>query len=257
MEDNPQDLFAYVNDKLPEAVEGGPIEAVKRAVVAALRDGFTGIDLRSVDGNPPYIDLEYPLKETEYPGIWVQFTVTQFVPSGLGNEYLVQTIIDGNPVWTPIASFHFEGEIVLSLVALKNLDRDRMADAISTSLVASRTPEVYLTQPGYDTRQNRAFLTALMSNPTVSLTPNFASLKSGGQGAEMGAPWQPDIMVYTDSYTFSLIGETQIKYLHDGSYILSRVDYVPTVVDSIADAYPPAPEQWGRGVPGSPWGRTL
>jgi hypothetical protein len=256
MSDDPQNLLEYVNEKLPEASEGGPIEATKRAIVAALRDGFKSVDIR-VQGKPPYIDLEYPLEETQYPGIWVQFTLSQFVPSGLGNEYMVQTIVNGNPVWTPVASFHFEGELSLSLVALTNLDRDQMADAISTSLVASRTPEVWVTQAGQDTQKNRSFMAALMSNPSVSLTPNFGSLKSGGQGAEMGTPWQPDIMVYTDSYSFGLMGETQIKYMHDGAYTLSRVDYVPTAVDSIADAYPPAPDPLGRGEVGFQTSRTL
>lgn len=257
MSDDQQNLFEYVNEKLPEAAQGGPIEATKRAVVAALRDGIKGMDLRIGGKDLPYIDLEYPLEETQYPGIWIQFTVSQFAPSGLGNEYMVQTVVNGQPVWTPIASFHFEGEVVLSLVALTNLDRDQMADAISTSLVASRTPEVWVTQAGQDTQQNRSFMGSLMANPYVSLTPSTGSLKSGGQGAEMGAPWQPDIMVYTDSYTFRLMGETQIKYMHDGAYTLSRVDYVPTAVDSIVDAYPPAPDPLGRGDIGFQTSRTL
>ena len=75
-------LVESVNQVLPKS-EGGLIEAVKRAVIGALRETLVGSSLR-YEGRPVYVDLEYPLEPTQYPGIWVQFSPTKLQRAGIG-----------------------------------------------------------------------------------------------------------------------------------------------------------------------------
>ena len=65
-----------LNEPVPGS-EGGLIEAVKRTVTTALRESITNTGL-SIDGGSSrvHIDIEYPMEEESYPGIWVQFSVT-------------------------------------------------------------------------------------------------------------------------------------------------------------------------------------
>ena len=77
---------AVLNETVPGS-EGGLIEAVKRAVTTSLRESITSTGL-SVDGgnSKVHIDIEYPMEEESYPGIWVQFSVTNLTRAGLGHE---------------------------------------------------------------------------------------------------------------------------------------------------------------------------
>ena len=257
MADSPVDLTQQVNQQLPGDTSGGPIESVKRAVVVALREAFTRTAMQiSEDGI--YIDLEYPLKEEQYPGIWVQFSLTKFVRGGIGHETVV--FDPGLNQWTPIQVWTFEGRVTLSLVALKNKTRDQIADRIITEIAFSRTPEVWVTQPGQDTQQYRSLIAAINDNQYVSITLNTDMVMPGGQNMEIGVPWQPDTLAYVDSYAFDLIGQTQVKFRHDGAYTLARIDVNPTAVDSVPDQYaPPVPPgpPIGQGVgPNQIW-RTL
>ena len=104
---------------------GSFIEPMKRSIVIALReaidDDLPSDDvLRRVKDN---IDLEYPTDELQYPGMWVQFSFTRIIPSGITPTMYDE---DGNryAMWT------FEGRITVNVVALTSLERDRISDAV-------------------------------------------------------------------------------------------------------------------------------
>lgn len=218
-----------IQEQIPGS-EGGVIEAVKRAVILALRDALTRTNI-TVNGAPIYVDLEYPMRKEQYPGIWVQFSVTKLNRTGIAHEIWTQAE-DGR--WTPIQEWMFNGRVTLTIVALKSLERDRIADAVISMLAFSRTPELVITQPDVDTKQHRALLTALDQNPYVSMTLNTDVITPGGQSASMDVPWQQDVLAYEDSYSFDLLGNFNIKFNNDGAYTLARVDHVPVVNADIA-----------------------
>lgn len=243
MSDAPVDPRLQNNQKIPGGTSGGPIESVKRAVVIALREAFADTDLQ-IEGTGIYIDLEYPLKPEEYPGIWVQFSLTKFVRGGLGAE---EVIWDPElNQWIPQQVWTFNGRVTLSLVSLKNKSRDRIADRIITEIAFSRTPEVWVTKPDQDTKEKRSLIESINANPYVSITLNTDMINPNGQGVDVGVPWQNDTLAYTDSYSFDLIGQTMVRFLHDGAYTLSRIDINSQTVDSIT------PEQLGD-VPDYPY----
>lgn len=219
--DDPNPAY-IVNEVLPKS-EGGIIEAVKRAVVIALRDAIQGMELR-LEGKKLYIDLEYPMEEAQYPGIWVQFSPTQLTRAGIGHELPVR---DGDN-WALIQEWMFTGRITLSLAAMKSLDRDRLADLVISNLAFARPPDLVLTKPDEDTKQYRSLITTLGNNPYVSISLNTDTIIPGGQDVNPGAPWAggDNVLVYTDSYSVDAMGHFNVKFLHDGTYTLSRLDVV-------------------------------
>jgi len=227
-----------VNDVLPKS-EGGIIEAVKRAVVTALRDAIQSMELR-LEGKSLYIDLEYPMEEAQYPGIWVQFSPTQLTRAGISHEIPVREE-DGS--WSLIQEWMFTGRITLSLAAMKSLDRDRLSDLVISNLAFARPPDLILTKPEEDTKRYRSLISTLGSNPYVSISLNTDTIIPGGQDVNPGAPWAggDNVLVYTDSYSVDAMGNFNVKFNHDGTYTLSRLDVTNEMMPedewSFADPY--------------------
>lgn len=249
MEPDPNFPTPILNQTVPGS-EGGLIEAVKRAITAALRDAVTKTTLATNNNDSEVtVNLEYPMTEEQYPGIWVQFSLTDMKRAGLSQEFWIQ---DEEQNWMPMQEWIFNGRVTLTVVALSNKERDRISDAFISMFAFARTPDVVLRDPTKDTQQYRTFLTYLDESPYVSLTVNTDTLAFGGQQGQMGLlPWQSDIMVYEDSYMFDLLGSFNILFRNDGWYTLHRIDI---------DAQPGAdnveydPSQW-RGGNGPGWGQ--
>lgn len=215
-------------------VQGGAIESVKRAVVVALKDALVGTGLDDVSGSAVAVEMEYPMVAEKYPGIWVQFSFTKFVNAGVGHELLNNN--DGN--WELIREFIFEGTITLSIMALTNLERDRLSDSVLTMLMFSRPPEYVLTDPTKDTKQHRKLYFSLANNPFVAISINHDTVTPGTQTVTPGVPWDPEQLGYEDSYSFMILGQANIVYRNDGTYTLRAVDMEGQLAD------PPDPFDW-------------
>jgi hypothetical protein len=210
------DAAKRANTPYPGAGGSGMIETVKRAVMNALRESLTGTTLdRQVNGTKVTIDMEYPIQKESYPGIWVQFSFSEIVQAGIGHE---------------VREFQFKGRVTLTIVALTSLERDRLADAVITMLAFSRPPEMVITNPSKDTKQFRQLIASLAENPYVSLTINHDQIVPGGQAMTTGVPWDEEIPGYEDTYSFDILGQTNIVFKHDGTYSLSNVAETPVMV---------------------------
>jgi hypothetical protein len=232
------DLAKRPNAPFPGAGGSGMIETVKRAVMNALREALSGTTLNHlVNGTNVTIDMEYPMEKENYPGIWVQFSFNEITQAGVGHEPLLRTVLaestEDTPEvinWEPMREFQFKGRVTLTIVALTSLERDRLSDSVITMLAFSRPPEVVLTDPGEDTKQFRQLITSLATNPYVSLTINHDQITPGGQAMTTGVPWDEEIPGYEDSYSFDILGQTNIVFRHDGTYTLTNVTEDPVIV---------------------------
>lgn len=212
---------------------GGVIEAVKRGIMVALRDAFANTSLETTQGkdSPVSIDFEYPLTQEDYPGIWVQFSITDLRRVGIAHEGIVQE--DG--VWCPVQEWSFQGRVTLTLVALTSLQRDQLADVLITILAFSRPPQLPYSQGGVltdaaeDAKQFRQLIQSLQENPYVSMTINSDAIRPGGQSVTQGTPWSQETLAYEDNYSFDLIGQFNVVFRHDGTYSLQRIDAVQQV----------------------------
>lgn len=225
------------NRPIPGGIQGGVIEGVKRAVMTALQTGLQG----SVLGreNSPIdivVDMEYPMEPEQYPGVWVQFSFTEFVNAGVGMEIPFKDPETNK--WAVLREFQFKGNVTLTLMALSNLERDRLADTVITMLTFARAPEHVITKPNEDTKKFRSLIDSLANNPFIAMTIDHDTLTPGGQSMTPGVPWDEELPGYEDNYSFSILGQSNIVFRDDGTYTLRAINVVDTIVP------PPARFDW-------------
>lgn len=222
--------------QVPETIPGsagGVIEAVKKAVVTALREAIGNTSLSfPTQGTQVHIELEYPMTEEQYPGIWIQFATTRLQRMGMSQEFWVKRE-DGE--WNAVQEWQVQGRVTMTVLALSNLERDRIADSLVTMFAFSRTPEPVITKPNKNTNKYRQFITALDENPYVAMTINTDVITGGGQSVNVGVPWQPDILAYTDVYSFDMVGNFNYVFSDDGTYSLARIDTYDVMQDDRID----------------------
>ena len=223
--------FERVNEPFPGAGGAGMIETVKRAVILALREAVTGTTLDgTVNGAKVTVDMEYPMKKEHYPGVWVNFSFSELLNVGIGHEIIQKKELEGGGVnWEPIREFQFRGRVSLTVVALTSLERDRLADMIVSMLMFSRPPEYVLTKTNEDIKQYRQLIDHLAKNPYVSMTINHDQLIPGGQNTTNGVPWDEEQPGYEDTYSFDILGQTNIVFHHDGTFTLRAVVEDPDI----------------------------
>lgn len=229
-----------LNEPLPRAwTQGGVIESVKRAVISSIRTGLRGTSMdNNLDENEKFhVSIEYPTQETEFPGVWVQFSIETLQRGGLGMMSLTE--VDGQ--WGSVHEWQFTGRITLTIAAMSSKDRDRLADTVISALAFSRPPDLVIRKRGQDAQQNRGLITAINNNPYVALTLNTDQVMSGGQTVTAGIPWAPNVLLYEDNYAVTCQGQFNIRFGYDGAYVLSAINVVqqPQVTEQ-----PYNPAQW-------------
>lgn len=204
-------------DRLPRSA-GGFVEAVKRGVITALRTTLTGASFGEDSESEVYVDMEYPAKVENYPGIFVQFSTSVLQPSGMAHETITE---DGKH----IKQWYYEGRVSLLVLALSSLERDRIADVIISEFAfqdTDRNPE---------TGESKSSLfSTLEASPYVTIGINSDALRPSGQSITVGTPWNPEQLVYEDNYGFDIIGEFQQTRDSTGLVTLGRIDVYPTDV---------------------------
>ena len=218
--------MAYQEDAAFERMErssGGMVEAVKTGTVLALRELLKGqtftndsehLDTQAQD---VWVDIEYPVKVENYPGIWVQFSVSELQPSGMGHETI-------SPAGELIQQWAYKGRISLVILAQSSVQRDRISDTILNELAFSHGSEILI--PGVDS-DRRTLQDIFNENPYVSIGLNQDVIRPGGQSITVGTPWDPDALVYEDNYGFDILGEFQRVRTPDGAVVLRAINIVP------------------------------
>jgi hypothetical protein len=237
-----QPAFApQLNEPLPRAwTQGGVIESVKRAIVTSVRTGLRGTSMdNNLDESENFhVSIEYPTEETEFPGVWVQFSIETLQRAGLAMQSFTE--VDGQ--WGPVHEWQFTGRITLTIAALSSKDRDRLADTVISALAFSRPPDLVIRQPGKDAQQNRGLITAINDNPYVAMTLNTDQIVSGGQTVTGGTPWASNILLYEDNYAVTCQGQFNIRFGFDGAYTLAAINVVQ---NPLATEQSFNPLQWG------------
>lgn len=202
---------------------GGLIEVFKRGVITALRTAITGTSLSSTVGSEIHVDMEYPMEKEKYPGIWVQFSLSDLQPSGIG---MVLTDRDSGD---RIQQFMYQGRVTLVVVALSSLERDRISDFLISMLAFSRIPNPRLYTENGVQESFTDLYSALDANPHLSVTVNSDRPRPGGQTTTVGVPWSPNLLAYEDAHSFEVLGEFQLVTTSDGLYRLERIDIEPEI----------------------------
>jgi hypothetical protein len=166
------------------------IVSVKKAVMQALRATFTADYpdpiLRNIN-----VHMEYPAEQEDYPGIWVQFSFRDLQAEGINHKVYYDDV--NNRRWS---YWMFGGTVTLMIVALTSKERDTIADKV-IQMYAFHSLNIQANQ----------FTNTLMQWPYINIALNNDALRPSGQSTTVGAPWQPDVLVYEDSYSFDILGQ--------------------------------------------------
>ena len=194
----------------------GPLEGIKSAIVSALRAGIdedipASDPLHKVINN---VTLEYPLKKGEWPAMWVGFSIRKLAPIGINDSTFLNVVGDGSyKLWS------FEGNASVTILALSNVERDRIADSFIRMFAFSE----------HHASQND-FWNALQTQPYILISTQRGELKPTGQseGPGMAPPWDNNILGYSDSYSFDIMGQFASSIKTGALVRLSEVIISPT-----------------------------
>jgi len=170
-----------------EAGQGLFIAPTKKVIIRALRATFTAMypDTKLADMN---IDMEYPYKAEQYPGIWVKFSPHKIQSSGL--DYTQRTDDEIFGVW------YFEGTVSLMILALSSKERDLISDGLIEAFAfGALMPSASV------------FYSTLLDSDLINMTPQSDLLTAGGQTESVGVPWDDDKLAYEDRYSFEVVGQ--------------------------------------------------
>lgn len=219
--------------------------ALKTAVTEALTSVFTdthpNADFRGA--NKPLVSIEYPMLESHYPAIWVQYADdSEITIAGIGH---IEQVVDEDAATVGTASrWKFAGAVTMTIATLSSLERDRLFDEVVRVFVGARFNPALT-----------AFREHIESNDLVAINANFDDIEPFGDAAPMGTPWGTDEIIYEVSLRFDVIGEFVTDTLTAELVALSKVTFMDYIENS------PEPEWPGVGSPTDPvtpgdWERT-
>lgn len=166
---------------------------LKTLLVQAARRTFDG-DYFQSDFRGLHIDIEFPMTEQAYPGLWVDFTPTQKLHViGIGHvEY--EDIGVGHV--RPYSRWAFQGNASYTITALSSLERDRLVDEMVRILAF-----------GEENDSTSEFRQYIEDNPLLSINIDFDTIDIGGVASTPGTPWSTDDVVYETTVSVEVVGE--------------------------------------------------
>lgn len=195
-------------------MKAGLIEGVKTSIIEALRAGIDA-DLSPTDPLTKVIDnidMEYPVKEESYPGIWVQFSYRDLKPQSLNRDTFI------NPESRAYRLWSFAGTVTLTLVGLTSLERDRISDSLIKMFAFN---ELHSSE--------NHFWESLRQQQYLHMSINRDQFRPGGQTTTIGTPWNDMQLVYEDSYSFELQGEFASDIVTQEFVVLEEIIVAPTI----------------------------
>lgn len=165
---------------------------VKTLAVKALRTtldaDYPVPDFRSIP-----VEMEFPVKEGDYPSVWVDFDpVGPLRPVGIG--HFEDAPVTGGFLRT--TRWNFAGIVKYTVIAMSSLERDRLFDQV-VSIIAFGT---------YDDQRGE-FRDCLEQDALIQLGVNFDEIDQTGFAAAPGTPWNTDDMMYEATLSFQVTGE--------------------------------------------------
>lgn len=183
------------------------VEALKRT----FDETYPDEDFREI-----HASIEYPVKEAEYPGIWVDYDdVDDLQIAGVDHqEYIFQ-----DPDFMPITRWKFSGYVTYTVTALTSLERDRLYDQVVNVLAFGE----------FDPARKR-FREFIEDNDFIATNFNFDKISPKGSVAAPGTPWGTDEIIYERSISVGVIGEFVPHPVNGALVPLDQIIVTPVVV---------------------------
>jgi hypothetical protein len=165
---------------------------MKKQIMQAVRSVFNS-ELPDERYKNILVSLDYPLEETHYPAIFINYAEGPLRNVGVGS---VERVFDDNGV--PIQARHaeFQGALNFNVLALNPVDRDNLSAVLINILNFGRVvPEL---KPFFDTAENGQFVQLQMQTEEIQ--------SSGEQTSPV--PWgNNDELIYGTRYSVNIYGD--------------------------------------------------
>lgn len=170
--------------------------ALVKALKATFDEQYPEVDFRSIKAS-----VEYPVLESDYPGVWVNYSDTEPVKAAGVSHVEWAADLSKNPeLYAQYTRHLFQGTASFTVVALKSLECDRLYDQM-----------IRVISMGYENEFTSRFRSALESNPYIAIDAVYDSLQPGGDAAVPGTPWGTDEVIYERTINMTLMGEFYIE----------------------------------------------
>lgn len=136
-----------------------------------------------------HVSIEYPVKQQDYPSIWVNFEETLLQNAGVNHEERDE---DGNLV----LRWRYEGNASYTIAALSSLERDRIYDELIRVMAFSRSAA-----------HLNAFREFVEDNGFIAMNFDFDQIEPSGEAATPGTPWETDEIIYETTISMQVLGE--------------------------------------------------
>lgn len=175
----------------------GYLRSIKSLAVDALVQTF-GTPDEPVGGDYPNsnfqnvlnISVEYPIKEQDYPGIWVGYEdASPLQIAGIAHR-------EFDPEGRPYTRWKYAGHMSYTVVAFTSLERDELYDELVRTIAF-----------GAQNPATSRFRQTIENNDLIACNLNFDELQPGGTAAAPGTPWGSDEVIYETTITQEAIGE--------------------------------------------------
>jgi hypothetical protein len=196
----------------------GFMRTIKTTAVQAIQNSFQiSYPAPDAEGGTkrPFVSVEYPVKEAQYPAIWVDYEGAELRTVGIA---YTETDASG----AAYARWRFAGHVAFTIVALSSNERDLVYDQLlgMTAFAAqSDFPSVF--------RQ------VVENAPLVASVWSYDSVEDRPSSAVMGTPWGTLDVIYESGFAIQVIGE----FVSD-PFTLALVNLAEIQVVATAEGFP-------------------
>lgn len=189
----------------------GYLRVIKTTAVQAIQQSFTS---RYPEPDPaggakkPFVSIEYPVEEAQYPAVWVDFETSELRTVGIA---YTQTDAQHNAY----ARWRFAGHATFTIVAMSSNEGDMIYDQlISMTAFAAQSefPSVF--------RQT------VEAAPLVASVWSYDSVEARPSAAAPGTPWGTMEVIYERGFALQVIGEFVTDPYSQALVTLAGIDVV-------------------------------
>lgn len=171
----------------------GYLRTIKTTAVQAIQESFTSRypapDAGGGTAEQPFVSIEYPIEEAQYPAVWVDFETSELRTVGIA---YTQSDAQGNAY----ARWRFTGHAVFTIVAMTSNECDMIYDQmISVTAFAA--------QSSFPSTFRRVTEDA----PLVASIWSFDTVEPRANAAAPGTPWGTMEVIYERGFAVQVIGE--------------------------------------------------
>lgn len=190
----------------------GYLRTIKTTAVQAVQQSFTSRypepDADGGTARQPFVSIEYPVEEANYPAVWVDFETAE-----LRNVGIAYTQVDAHN--NAYARWRFTGHAVFTIVALSSNERDMIYDQM-ISMTA------FAAQSSFPS----TFRQVVEAAPLVASVWSYDTIEERANAAAPGTPWGSMEVIYERGFALQVYGEFVTDPYSQALVLLEGIDVV-------------------------------